>query len=61
MLNLATLYVLEVEYGTEAQLLPVQFKLLNTYFYTDEFKKYARNLETKLPYYASMAWSQTEP
>ena len=61
MFNLATLYVLEVEYGTESQLRPFQFELLNTYFYTDEFKKYARNIGTKYPYYSSLSWTETEP
>jgi len=61
MNNLATLYVLEIEYGPKAALIPSQFRLLRTYFYTEEFNKFARNLGHKYLFYWKLPWTDTEP
>ncbi len=58
MNSLATLNTIEIEYGPKAYLLPFQYHMLNTYFFTDEFKKIARIVT---PSYANLSWTDTEP
>jgi hypothetical protein len=61
MLNLATLYAQELEYGTLAYLTPFQYKLLCTHFYTDVFQNIARNLDDISTDFKKLQWTSTEP